>query len=179
MGLVPATCCGSMSRTPGSCLQCENDVPAYHRLLEGIVCVIHARGLGDARISSPPFYLVSGARTALFFGLSFLNPASSGGGRGGRRGGSGVGWGGVVGDGLERIPTAGLGWGAKFRHCRGAPAAPSSPWAWPCLGESGPSSRPLNPILPAQPQGNCWSAPCLVSQEGPPLLIQAFVLPLI
>ena len=87
-----------MSRTPDSCLQCENDVPAYHRLLEGTVCVIHARGLGDARISSPPFYLVSGARTALFFGLSFLNPASSGGGGGGRRGGEwgGVGWWGMV-----------------------------------------------------------------------------------
>lgn len=162
-----------MSRTPGSCLQCGNDVLAYYRLLEGSVCMVHTRGSGDARISSPPFYLVSGARKALFFGLSFLNPASSGGGAGRE-------WGGVVGGGLERIPTAGLGSGCQVQALQGGACRPSSPWAWPCLGESSPSSRPLNPILPTQPHANCWSAPCLDSQEGPPRppTVQAFVLPL-
>ena len=69
-------------------------MPTYYRLLEGTVCMVHTRGSGDAQISSPPFYLVSGARIALFFGLSFLNPASSGRGAGRE-------WDGVVGGGLE------------------------------------------------------------------------------
>lgn len=167
-----------MSRTPGSCLQCENDVPAYYRLLEGTVCVIHARGSGDARISSPPFYLVSGVRTALFFGLSFLNPASSGGGGGGGRG-EGVEWGGV----------GWWGWSGAHSHCRAGLG---------CQAQAlqGGACRPFLTLGLALP-GGVWplvqgfepnpphTAPCKLLECSmfcfsgrPPTPIQAFVLPL-
>lgn len=77
---------------------------------------------------------------SIVFGLSFLNPASSGGGGGGGRGeGMGVGWGGVVGVVGSGIPTAGLGLGASSGTA-GECTAPFLTLGWPCLGS--PAPRP-------------------------------------